>query len=51
MYDKLTQDMYNIKRQIRDNPDDIQLKDDLNEVIRQRNDIKKKMDELMSKIN
>ena len=51
MYDKLTQDMYRIRRLIRANPSDQNLKMDYQEVVKQRTEMKGKMDELMRKIN
>ena len=50
-YDKLTQEMTTIRRQLRANPDDTFLKQDYDEVVQQRKEIKRKMDELMRKIN
>jgi len=50
MYDKLTSEMYNLKRQMRRYPEDQDLRDDYNNVVRQRNEIKQKLDELMKEI-
>ena len=51
MYDKLTQDMYNLKRQLRQNPNDEALRQDYEDVLQQRKEIKIKMEELMKSIN
>jgi len=50
MYDKLTQDIYNLKRQIRNAPWDGDLKQDYKEVIQERKEIKRKMDKAIKNI-
>ena len=50
MYDKLTQDLYQVKRQLRRFPQDQNLQREYNEISRQRQDVKRKMDSLMEKI-
>ena len=51
MYDKLTQDMFVLRKQMRDNPSDQVLRQDYKDVCDQRKDIKSKLDQLMKKIN
>ena len=50
MYDKLTQDMYEIKRQLRRNPTDQDLRQDYINISNERQQVKNKMDSLMEKI-
>jgi hypothetical protein len=50
MYDKLTQDMFEIRRQLRRFPEDRELRQDYQDVKRERSDVKRKMDLLMEKI-
>lgn len=50
MYDKLTQDMYDIKRQLRRNPSDQDLRQDYIDVSNERQRVKNKMESLMEKI-
>jgi hypothetical protein len=47
IYDKLTTEMYNLKRQMRRYSEDQDLKDDYTDVVRQRNEVKFKLDILM----
>lgn len=49
-YDKLTQDMMNIKRELRRNPDNQDAREDYQDVKQERLRIKQKMDQLMEKI-
>ncbi|GAG86893.1 unnamed protein product [marine sediment metagenome] len=51
MYDKLTNDMTSLRRQLRKNPSSTFLKEDYNEVVKERKEVKRKMDELFKKIN
>ena len=51
MYDKLTADMFLLRKQIRDNPNDAVLKQDYQDVCDQRKEIKLKLEKLMQKIN
>jgi hypothetical protein len=51
MYDKLTSDITSLRRRMRGNPSDIELKREYDEVVRERKEVKKKMDELLRKIN
>jgi len=51
MHDKLVQDKMNIKRQLRRDPTNQELRQDYIEVEEERKRIKQKMDELMNKIN
>jgi len=50
MYDKLTQDMYNIKRELRRDPDNQELRQDYIDIKNERDNIKRKMDLMMEKI-
>ena len=50
MYDKLTQDMFEIKRQLRRFPEDQELRQDYQDVKRERSNLKGKMDSLMEKV-
>jgi len=50
MYDKLTQDMYDIKRQLSRYPNDKVLEEDYKEVLRKRSRIKEKLDEALKRI-
>jgi uncharacterized coiled-coil DUF342 family protein len=50
MYDKLTQEMYSIKRQLKRNPEDTDLREEYNDIKIEREKIKNKMRELMEKI-
>ena len=49
-YDKLGNDLINLRREMRTNPDDQLLKEDYNEVKHQRELLKQKMDSLLEKI-
>ena len=49
-YDKLTQDLYGLKRQMRNNPNDQGLQADYNEIVQERQAIKRKMEDLLRKI-
>ena len=51
MYDKLTNDMFLLRKQMRDNPNDNMIKQDYKDVCDQRKDIKLKLEQLMKKIN
>lgn len=51
MYDKLTTDLFELKRQMRRYPEDELLKEDYKEILNQRNKIKDKLDKSMEKIN
>ena len=51
MYDKLTADMFLLRKQIRDNPNDAVLKQDYQDVCDQRKEMKLKLEKLMQKIN
>ena len=51
MYDKLTQDMFFLRKQMRDNPSDSILKQDYKDVCDQRKEIKIKLEDLLKKIN
>lgn len=50
MYDKLTQEMYSIKRQLRRDPTDQGLQQEYIEISQERQRVKQKMDNLMGKI-
>jgi len=50
MYDKLTQDMYSIKRQLRSSPTDQDLRQDYINISSERQRVKNKMDSLMENI-
>jgi hypothetical protein len=50
MYDKLTHDMYEIKRQLRRDPTDQDLRQDYINISNERQQVKNKMDSLMEKI-
>jgi hypothetical protein len=50
LYDKLGQDMMEIRRQMRRYPEDVVLKEDYHDVQQQRNKVKDKMDDLLRKI-
>jgi hypothetical protein len=51
MYDKLTQDMNEIKRQLRRTPDDQELRQDYQDIKEERNKIKEKMELMIKEIN
>ena len=51
MYDKLTNDMFLLRKQMRDNPNDNMIKQDYKDVCDQRKDIKIKLEQLMRKID
>lgn len=51
MYDKLTQEKNEIRRQMRRYPEDIDLKRDYQEVMDERKRIKQQMDDALRKIN
>ena len=51
MYDKLTQDMFLLRKQMRDNPNDTMLKQDYKEVCDQRREMNIKLEQLMRKID
>jgi len=50
MYNKLTQDMYDIRRQLRRFPEDQVLRQDYLDVKQERDKVKREMDQLMEKI-
>ena len=51
MYDKLTNDMFLLRKQMRDNPNDAMLKQDYKDVCDQRKEMKIKLEQLMRKID
>ena len=51
LYDKLTQDLQNIKRLLRRDPNDQELKEDYQEVKKEIKELKKKLDKLLEKIS
>ena len=50
MYDKLSNDLFQLKRQIEKYPDDPVLKQDYQEILELRKEVKERMDESMEKI-
>lgn len=50
MYDKLTNDLFQLKRQIEKYPDDPVLNQDYQEVLELRKEVRKRLDESMEKI-
>jgi len=50
MYDKLTNDLFELKRQMRRYPEDVILQQDYKDLLERRNDIKKKLDDAIKKI-
>ena len=50
MYDKLTQDMYNIRRELRRDPENQELRQDYIDIKSERDRVKIKMDSMMEKI-
>jgi len=51
MYDKLTNDMFLLRKQMRDNPNDNMIKQDYKDVCDQRKEMKIKLEQLMRKID
>lgn len=51
MYDKFTSDITSLRRRMRVNPSDRDLQREYDEVVKERKEVKKKMDELLRKIN
>ncbi len=50
MYDKLTADMFDLKRQMRRYPEDVVLQQDYRDLLERRKDVKRKLNESMEKI-